>query len=104
MTQLVWNCPFSILRHRQSNFLYNDVYMTLKIIFIIANSSDSDETRPYAAFHLSLHCFPKYLFTDILNEKGLSDGMIVMEKLELCLNHFKLKRILIRYACQDQIY
>ena len=26
--------------------------------------SDPDEMWPYAAFHLGLHCLPKYLFTD----------------------------------------
>ena len=59
------------------------MYLSLKIIFIIANSSDSDEMSTYSAFHtafhLDLHCLPKYLFTDIPNEKCLSDGMIVME-------------------------
>ena len=25
---------------------------------------------PYAAFHLGLHCLPKYLFTGIKSEKG----------------------------------
>ena len=27
------------------------------------NSADPDEMPPYAAFHLGLHCLPKYLFT-----------------------------------------
>ena len=35
--------------------------------FILANSEDHDEMVHYAAFHLGLHCFPKYLFTDIQN-------------------------------------
>ena len=47
------------------------LFLSLKIVFIfIANSADSDEMLPYAAFHLGLHCLPKYLFTDIQNEKG----------------------------------
>ena len=28
----------------------------------LANSADSDEMQHYAAFHLGLHCLPKYLF------------------------------------------
>ena len=38
--------------------------------FNLANSTDPDEMLPYAAFHLDLHCLPKYLFTDIQNEMG----------------------------------
>ena len=38
---------------------------------IIANSADPDEMPPYAAFHLDLHCLPKYLFTGIENENCL---------------------------------
>ena len=40
-------------------------------LFILANSADPDEMPPYAAFHLGLHCLPKYLFTGIRNEKWL---------------------------------
>ena len=38
--------------------------------YIQENSADPDEMCPYAAFHLGLHCLPKYLFTSIQNEKG----------------------------------
>ena len=34
----------------------------LKILFIIANSADTDEMPHYAAFHLGLCCLPKYPF------------------------------------------
>ena len=40
-----------------------DVFMSLKIVFILANRADPDEMLPYAAFHLGLHCLPQYLFT-----------------------------------------
>ena len=30
--------------------------------FVIANSADLDEMLHYAAFHLGLHCLPKYQF------------------------------------------
>ena len=37
--------------------------MSLNIVLILASSADPDEITPhYAAFHLGLHCLPKYLF------------------------------------------
>ena len=30
-------------------------FLSLKIVFILANSADPDEMLPYAAFHLDLH-------------------------------------------------
>ena len=36
------------------------VFLSLKVIFIIPNSADPDETQYYAAFYLGLHCLPKY--------------------------------------------
>ena len=44
--------------------------MSMKIVFNLANSADPDEMPPYAAFHVGLHCLPKYLFTGIKNEKS----------------------------------
>ena len=44
--------------------------MYLKIVFILENSADLYEMPPYGAFHLDLHCMPKYMFTGIQNEKG----------------------------------
>ena len=46
------------------------VFLSLMIIFIVADSADPDEMPPYAAFHLGLDCLLKYLFTRIQNEKG----------------------------------
>ena len=34
----------------------------MDILFIFINSADPDEMLQDAAFHLGLHCFPKYLF------------------------------------------
>ena len=36
-----------------------DIFLSLKIVFILANSADPDEMLPYAAFHLGLHCLLK---------------------------------------------
>ena len=38
-----------------------NVIMSLKIAFISANSADSDQMLPNAAFHQGLHCLPKYI-------------------------------------------
>ena len=48
------------------------MFLSLKIDFALANSADLDKMLPYAAFHLGLHCLPKYLFTGTQNEKYLS--------------------------------
>ena len=42
----------------------------LKIDFVLANSADPDEMPHHAAFHLGLHCSPKYLFRCFLPTKG----------------------------------
>ena len=44
--------------------------LSIKIVVILVNSADSDKLPPYAAFHLGIHCLPKYLFTGIQNENG----------------------------------
>ena len=41
-----------------------------------ANSADPDEMQHYAAFHLGLHCLPKYLFTRPVY-KGLKNRPIL---------------------------
>ena len=50
-----------------ADLLLTDVHMflSMKIGLILANSTDPDEMPPQAAFHLGLHCLPKYLFTSI---------------------------------------
>ena len=35
--------------------------------FVLENSEDPDEMPSYMAFHLSLHCLPKYPFNDLLS-------------------------------------
>ena len=32
--------------------------------YVLANSADPDEMPHYAAFHLGLHCLPKYQFKE----------------------------------------
>ena len=47
------------------------LFLSLKIVIIIANIVDPDEMQHHAAFHLGLHCLPKYPFRDFLNTKVL---------------------------------
>ena len=42
-----------------------DVFLTVRIVFILANSLGPDEMQQYAAFHLGLHCLPKYTFREL---------------------------------------
>ena len=37
------------------------VFLTLKIVLILANSADPDEMQHYAAFHLCFHRLPRTL-------------------------------------------
>ena len=38
------------------------IFLSPKIGFVLANSTDPDEMPHYAAFHLGHHCLPKYPF------------------------------------------
>ena len=66
-----------------SKFLNYGVIMSQKI-FISASSGDLDEMSPVAAFHLGLHCLPKFLlFTGIVNmvnEKGFNTNTVCGRK------------------------
>ena len=52
-----------ISRGHRLEFLNQDVLQSLKIVFILANSTDPDERPHYVAFHLGHHCLTKYLFS-----------------------------------------
>ena len=36
--------------------------LKVMVILILANSADPDKMQHYAAFHLGLHCLPKYMY------------------------------------------
>ena len=40
----------------------NIVFLSLNGDIALANSGEPDKMLHYAAFHLDLHCLPKYLF------------------------------------------
>ena len=46
------------------------VFLSLKIIFILANIVDPDEMPHEVAFHLGLHNLSKYPFKGFPNTKG----------------------------------
>ena len=46
------------------------VFLSLKVVLILANTADPDEMQHYAAFHLGLHCLPKYHFKGCQYTKG----------------------------------
>ena len=46
------------------------VFPFLKIAFVFANSVDPDEMPHYVAFHLALHCLPKYIFRSHWYSRG----------------------------------
>ena len=64
------------IKHGINNFVFQVVaghhfYKTMYFCpWRLANSADPDEMPPYVAFHLGLHCLPKYLFPGIKNEMG----------------------------------
>ena len=51
-------------------FLNKIVFLSLMIVFVLANSVDPDEMPHYAAFHLGLHCLPKH--TELQTVKSLT--------------------------------
>ena len=40
--------------------IYNYVFLSLRLVLILANSADPNEMQHDAAFHLCPHCLPKY--------------------------------------------
>ena len=47
------------------------IFFSLKVVFVLANSVDPDEMPHNAAFHLDLHCLPKYSFRSHQYTNGL---------------------------------
>ena len=44
------------------NFQIKIVFLSLKIVFVLANSVDPDKMLHYEAFDFGLHCLSKYAF------------------------------------------
>ena len=62
---------FSSFCFDQDIILKKNVFFCLKIFFTFTNSVDPDEMQHYAAFHLGIHCLPKYSFGGFPNTKWL---------------------------------
>ena len=62
--------PIHILRGHRLKFSNNYVLQSLKIVFIFANSAGPDEMPRCVAFHLGLHCLPKYPFSSFQYTMG----------------------------------
>ena len=43
LMQQVWYCSFSTFRGHRQKFLNYDVFLSLKVVLLLANSKDSDE-------------------------------------------------------------
>ena len=52
--------PVVYFKRSQVEFLNFQVFLSLKVVLVLASSADSDEMQHYAAFHLGSHCLPKY--------------------------------------------
>ena len=51
-------------------YLNYDVFLSLKVVLILANIADPDEMQHYAAFHLGLQSLQKYPFRGFPYTKG----------------------------------
>ena len=69
--------PIVYFRGSQVEFFFSYlVCVPADCFFLISlvNCADADEMPHPAAFHLGLHCMPKYLFIGIQNEKFYSSS------------------------------
>ena len=55
---------------RVYNYHKNIIFLSLKMDLVLANSADPDEMLHYAAFHLGLHCLPRYPFRGFWSSMG----------------------------------
>ena len=52
------------------NFQKYIVFLSLKLVFVLATSTDTDEMPCYAVFDLGPYCLPKYLIRDFQYTKN----------------------------------
>ena len=60
--QLNQDRAFIYIEGSQITMFQNSVFLSLKIDFVLTNSENADEMPHDTAFHLDLHCLPKYPF------------------------------------------
>ena len=73
--------PIVYFKRSQVEFWNYEVLLSLKVVFILANTADPDEMQHNAAFHLGLHCLLKYQFRGFQYTKESIHGC---EALNLC--------------------
>ena len=54
---IIMGLPIVYFKGSHVEFLNYDLFPSLKVVLILANSTDPDELQQFAAFHLGLHCF-----------------------------------------------
>ena len=60
---LPWDGPLYIYQGVTGyNFQIKIVFLSLKMDFVKANSTDPDEMQHHVAFHQDLHCLLEYVF------------------------------------------
>ena len=62
MSRLIWVNINLVKRNQQ-----NGVFLSLNIVFILANSTDADEKTFHGTFHLGLHCLPNCIQNEGFN-------------------------------------
>ena len=45
-----------------TGYNFKKIFLSLRIVFVLANSADPDKMSHYATFYLGLRCLRKYLF------------------------------------------
>ena len=70
MIQYTYDDSLCMLWGHRLQFPTKIELLSLEIVLILANSVDPDEMPHYAAFHLGLHCLPKYPFRGFKCTKG----------------------------------
>ena len=77
---------------------YFFLFLSLKTIFVLANSADPDVMLHPVVFHVGLHCLPKYVYR-YPDYKGLLYMKFVPLKLsDMCSQYQSAKS----YFCQSQ--
>ena len=70
MIQYVWDFQLHTLRVTGRSFLNHGKFLSMKAVFILANSADLDEMQHNAAFHLGIHFLSKYPYRGFQFTKG----------------------------------
>ena len=71
LIQGAWEGSLYTSRGYRIKFSNYDILHSLKIVFILVDSAGPDEMPQYGAFHLGLHCLPKYPIKGFPVYKGL---------------------------------